>query len=76
MTGSTYLILFMGNPLLDMQVMNGEKLLKKYELKADDAILADEEKHGGIYDELANEHLVTYLAGGAAQNAARGAAVS
>ena len=28
------------------------------------------------YDELVNEHQVTYLAGGAAQNAARGAAVS
>jgi len=95
MTGSTYSIFFMGNPLLDMQVMNGEKLLKKYGLKADDAILA-EEKHLGMYDlffcvaltvklipcfhrsydELVNEHQVTYLAGGAAQNAARGAAVS
>jgi len=28
------------------------------------------------YDELVNEYQVTYLAGGAAQNAARGAAVS
>ena len=28
------------------------------------------------YDELVNEYRVTYLAGGAAQNAARGAAVS
>lgn len=34
----------MGNPLLDMQVTNGEKLLEKYELKANDAILA-EDKH-------------------------------
>jgi len=49
MTGSksTYLILFMGNPLLDMQVIHGEKLLEKYGLKADDAILA-EEKHAGM----------------------------
>ena len=36
----------MGNPLLDMQV-NGEDLLQKYGLKADDAILA-EEKHAGM----------------------------
>ena len=36
----------MGNPLLDMQV-NGEKLLEKYSLKANDAILA-EEKHAGM----------------------------
>ena len=28
------------------------------------------------YDELVNEYQVTYLAGGAAQNAARGAAVN
>ena len=33
----------MGNPLLDMQVKNGEQLLKKYDLKANDAILAGEE---------------------------------
>ena len=39
----------MGNPLLDMQVMNGEKLIKKYGLKANDAILAKEE-HAGMYD--------------------------
>jgi adenosine kinase len=30
----------MGNPLLDMQVTNGEALLEKYQLKANDAILA------------------------------------
>jgi adenosine kinase len=34
----------MGNPLLDIQVTNGEQLLKKYNLNANDAILADE-KH-------------------------------
>lgn len=38
----------MGNPLLDMQVTNGEELLKKYELKANDAILA-EDKHLPMY---------------------------
>ena len=49
MTESTYLIIFVGNPLLDMQVMNGEKLLEKYDLKVDDAILA-EEKHLAMYE--------------------------
>jgi adenosine kinase len=34
----------MGNPLLDMQVNNGEDLLKQYSLNANDAILA-EAKH-------------------------------
>jgi len=62
-----------GNPLLDIQVTNGEQLLKKYGLKANDAILA-EEKHSPIYDEIVKEHKVVYVAGGAAQNAARGAA--
>jgi len=70
---STYSLFCMGNPLLDMQVTNGEKLLEKYGLKADNAILA-EEKHAGIYEELVKEYKVTYVAGGAAQNAARGAA--
>ena len=51
MTGSesTYSTFFMGNPLLDMQVTHGENLLKKYGLKADDAILADEDLHAGMY---------------------------
>lgn len=70
---STYALFCMGNPLLDMQVTEGEELLKKYDLKANDAILA-EEKHAPIYDELVQKYKVTYVAGGAAQNAARGAA--
>ena len=37
----------MVNPLLDIQVTNGEELLKKYDLKANDAILA-EEKHAPL----------------------------
>ena len=36
----------MGNPLLDMQVTNGEQLLEKYKLKANDAILAGAEQDG------------------------------
>ncbi|PPQ79367.1 hypothetical protein CVT25_002637 [Psilocybe cyanescens] len=95
MSVPSYSLFCMGNPLLDMQVRNGEKLLEKYGLKANDAILADEKQSemfvdflfsrstcSGIddytilnsYDELVREHQVTYVAGGAAQNAARGAA--
>ncbi|KAF5345196.1 hypothetical protein D9758_009714 [Tetrapyrgos nigripes] len=70
---STYSLFCMGNPLLDMQVRDGEALLQKYDLKANDAILA-EEKHAPIYDELVKNYEVTYVAGGASQNAARGAA--
>lgn len=65
----------MGNPLLDMSTSNGEALLKKYDLVANNAILAGTE-HMGIYDEIKKASDVKYVAGGAAQNAARGAAVS
>ena len=44
----TYSLFCIGNPLLDIQVYNGEELLKKYDLKANDAILA-EEKHAPLY---------------------------
>ena len=44
----SYQLFAMGNPLLDMQVTNGEGLLQKYELKSNDAILA-EEKHQPMY---------------------------
>ena len=42
-----YQLFVMGNPLLDMQVTS-EEVLKKYDLKANDAILA-EEKHMPMY---------------------------
>ena len=44
MSQESYALFCMGNPLLDIQVTNGEGLLKKYNLNANDAILADE-KH-------------------------------
>lgn len=46
-TTMPYSLFCIGNPLLDLQVTNGEELLKKYGLKANDAILA-EEKHAGM----------------------------
>ncbi|CAE6430942.1 unnamed protein product [Rhizoctonia solani] len=69
----TYPLFCMGNPLLDMQVNNGEAMLEKYKLKANDAILAGEE-HMSIYEEIVEKYKITYVAGGAAQNAARAAA--
>jgi adenosine kinase len=74
MSAPSYQVFCIGNPLLDMQVVNGENLLKKYDLKANDAILAGE-KHLHLYEEIVKEHKVTYVAGGAVQNSARGAAV-
>jgi adenosine kinase len=46
-------------------------MLEKYGLKPNDTILA-EEKHMGIYDDLVSNHDAKLIAGGAAQNTARG----
>lgn len=51
-----------------------DKLLEKYGLKANDAILA-EEKHMGLYEDLLQNYNAKLIAGGAAQNTARGAQV-
>ena len=60
MAAQSYQLFCMGNPLLDMQVTNGEELLKKYGLKSNDAILA-EEKHAPMYvcDMLHTSHAST-----------------
>lgn len=62
----------LGNPLLDLQVDVDQAYLDKYDLKADDAILV-EEKHMPIYDEVLAKSDLVLVAGGAAQNTARGA---
>ncbi|KAH8909698.1 Ribokinase-like protein [Coniochaeta sp. PMI_546] len=67
-----YRLLCLENPLLDIQAFGDEALLQKYGLKANDAILA-EEKHKGIYEDLLNNYDAKLIAGGAAQNTARGA---
>ena len=50
-------------------------MLEKYGLKGNDAILADESKHMGLYEDLIQNRDAKLIAGGAAQNTARGAAV-
>ncbi|KAF2008969.1 Carbohydrate/purine kinase [Aaosphaeria arxii CBS 175.79] len=65
-------LLLLENPLLDIQGVGDEKLLEKYGLKANDAILA-EEKHLGIFEDLIQNYDAKLIAGGAAQNTARGA---
>jgi len=49
-------------------------MLQKYGLKANDAILA-EPKHLGLYEDLIQNRKAKLIAGGAAQNTARGAQV-
>jgi len=67
-----YRLFCLGNPLLDIQVNGDKAILEKYGLKSNDAILA-EEKHLPLYEEIASKFETKILAGGAAQNAARGA---
>ncbi|GKZ33544.1 adenosine kinase [Aspergillus brasiliensis] len=67
-----YPLLCLENPLLDIQAVGDAALLQKYGLKDNDAILA-EENHMGLYEELFAKHDVKLIAGGAAQNTARGA---
>ncbi|KAI9877058.1 MAG: adenosine kinase [Pleopsidium flavum] len=67
-----YALLCLENPLLDIQGQGDAKLLEKYGMKPNDAILA-EEKHMGLYEDLLQNHKAKLIAGGAAQNTARGA---
>jgi adenosine kinase len=60
----------MGNPLLDISAEVDEAMLTKYDLKLDNAILA-EEKHVPIYKDLVDNFKVQYIAGGATQSSIR-----
>lgn len=60
----------MGNPLLDISAYADDELLSKYDLKPDNAILA-EPKHKPLNEDLIENYDVDYIAGGASQNTAR-----
>jgi len=60
----------MGNPLLDISAEVPDSILEKYDVKMDNAILA-EEKHVPIYKELVDTYSPQYIAGGATQNSIR-----
>lgn len=63
-------LLGLGNPLLDISAVTDEVFLEKYNLEANNAILA-EDKHMPMYEELANKEGSEYIAGGATQNSMR-----
>lgn len=63
-------ILGMCNPLLDISAEVPMELLEKYDVKLNNAILA-EEKHLPLYQELVDNYPVQYIAGGATQNSIR-----
>jgi len=60
----------MGNPLLDIMAVVDLAFLEKYNMKANNAILA-EEVHLPIYEDLKRNYTVAYCAGGATQNVMR-----
>lgn len=68
----SYELVCLGNPLLDIQVDVEKSYLEKYDLKENDAILA-EPKHMPIFEEILDFKNSKLVAGGAAQNTARGA---
>ncbi|KAK4743233.1 hypothetical protein SAY87_001234 [Trapa incisa] len=61
------ILLGMGNPLLDISAVVDEDFLQKYDIKLNNAILA-EDKHLPMYDEMSSKYTVEYIAGGATQN--------
>lgn len=63
-------LLGMGNPLLDISADVENDFLEKYDVKLNNAILA-EEKHQPMYPELVKDFKVQYIAGGATQNSIR-----
>lgn len=70
-------LLVLCNPLLDVQATVTADYLAKYDLKSNDAILiedAQKDPRMKIFDELSAFPDVKYIAGGAGQNSARGAA--
>lgn len=62
------MLLGMGNPLLDISATVSPDLLAKYGLKANDAILTEDE---AIFKDLLDGYKVDYIAGGATQNSIR-----
>lgn len=64
------IILGCGNPLLDISANVDDEVLRKYDLKPDDAILA-ESKHIPLYSELIEKYKAEYIAGGSVQNSLR-----
>ncbi|CAL1387053.1 unnamed protein product [Linum trigynum] len=63
-------LLGMGNPLLDISAVVDDGFLSKYDIKLNNAILA-EDKHLPMYDEMAGKYTVDFIAGGATQNSIR-----
>ncbi|XP_024884466.1 adenosine kinase 2 isoform X1 [Temnothorax curvispinosus] len=64
------LLLGIGNPLLDISANIDHEFLQKYDMKPNNAILA-EEKHKPLYEELIDLYNASFIAGGSVQNTMR-----
>ncbi|XP_077299298.1 adenosine kinase 2 isoform X1 [Arctopsyche grandis] len=64
------LLVGIGNPLLDISAVVDKELLTKYNMKPDDAIMA-EDSHKPLYKELKEKYNVEFIAGGSVQNTMR-----
>lgn len=73
MASKKFTLICLENPLLDIQAKADESVLSEYGLKPNDAILAESDLHKSIYDDLLNNFSAKLIAGGGAQNTARGA---
>ena len=62
------MLLGMGNPLLDISATVLPELLAKHNLKANNAVLTEDEV---IFTELTSNYPVDFIAGGATQNSIR-----
>lgn len=62
------------NPLIDMTAIVDQEFLDKWQLKANDAILA-EEIHNGLCEDVKSNYEVSYGASGSGQNTSRAAQV-
>lgn len=64
------LLLGIGNPLLDVSANVDNKILEKYDMKSDNAILASE-IHKPLCGELIDKYNAQLIAGGSVQNSLR-----
>lgn len=64
------ILLGLGNPLLDISIVGTPELLAKYNLEANNAIIADS-THKELFEEMVKDFHPEYLPGGATQNSIR-----
>ncbi len=71
----SYILMTLGNPLLDISVeVKEDSPLKKYSLKVNDTVLA-QEHHMPLYDELQKMENCMFIPGGSGLNSLRCAQV-